>query len=208
VAKTKKKKQIAEIEPVAANSDGGTFDPILEAHESWEHVFINPEDPDVFLDEHGHVVKLNEHGEPIYDEGTGYPKTKKPRAAKSKTSKVRVVKVKPNDGQKALLGEAYSDFVRVRMADGSYVRTMNEEIEQIQSLEGDKLVLGTLIAKGSAKKKENLTAFIQHHVALAKRNKAEFVFCFAKQDGSLTPTIGFQGTHPGVSLNVALKLCK
>lgn len=101
-----RKKKPALVE-VAVHHDSHPCDiDELIAHETYDHVFYLEDDPDTLLDENYDVVKLDDNGEPIIDEGTGLPKVRKAPKAKGEKSapaKPRKVRIVPNLKQQSRL---------------------------------------------------------------------------------------------------------
>ena len=146
----------------------------LVAHETYDHIFYMEDDPDTLLNEDGIPVKVDDVGEPIYDDETGLPKVRKARKAKteekSAPAKPRKVRITPNTRQQARLPlPGFMPYSRVMLDTGDFVRLMSWgrlQVRQLEVVPLDEAV--EFVQKRDKLYRAEFQEFVQKHLELGQ----------------------------------------
>lgn len=195
--------------------DDETGHDIPTPHDHYEHIYVlhDGDGEEVLVNEDGARVKLDDAGEPIYDEETGLPKVtrKKIKRAKAKGSGRRVLRVIPITRQLDVFvaSQGWGKYSRQVLADGSVIRALGTNEKVVHFLGGKTSASVSPLLKKFGK--QELRDFIEAHQLLVKKfvahRKLDLVVNVAETvTGKKVPVIGFAESHPGISLKSALSL--
>jgi len=202
--------------PGGANHDTPLDHPELythtEPHPDFDGVFtmLIDEEP-TLVDEHGNRCKLDEAGDPIYDDGGNLKVTKRRGGTKAKGSGSRKLRVNSNNLLKDRLPVGgFMPYTRVMDSVGNWSRLMSwGPIGVTEERETKREPLVAYLDKLKSTDKSKVQDFLQAHQTLEHRTRPteELAFTFFltnTQDGWI-PTIGFHSIHKGITLKSALK---
>lgn len=208
----KKKPALVEVavhQDTHPHSDGELID-----HETYDHVYYLEDDPDTLLNEDGIPVKLDDVGEPVYDEETGLPKVRKVRQSKGEktaAAKPRKIRIVANVKQQARLPlPGFMPYSRVMLDSGDFVRLMTWgrlAVKQLVTVHLDEAV--EFVHQRDKTYQEEFRKFIQSHLELGQSYPlTDFRLVRAMLvDDSYTWAVAFPETvsSKGLSLQKILK---
>lgn len=191
----------------------------MEPHPDYEHVFVTTDahGEELLTDQDGNPCKLDEAGDPIYND-EGYPKvTKKRSSSKAKGSGSRKLRVVSNNLLKDRLPlPGFMSYQRVMDSAGNWSRLMSwGPVGVTEDRKNNKKELQSHLSKIKGKldnlstDKGRIAKFIRDHISFEQHTRpleelAYTFFLTRTQDGWL-PTVGFASIHQGLPLKNALK---
>lgn len=198
--KTTRKEALDELQESATS--------LLE-HETYDHIYYLEDDPDTLLDSEGHEVRLDDNGEPMYDDETGLPKVRKPRkikGEKSEPSRPRKVRINPNLKQQSRLPlPGFMAYSRVMLPSGDYVRLMSWGRLTVDRLESIPLEhVNSFVEKQTRTYQDKFHAFVKSHAELGDGfPKTDFRLLQAVlSDGSKTWAVALPESVSGKGLSL------